>query len=88
MQSTSSNPQFICTVNDHEQGLDPKTYLLNKKRTIWLNSTIDEEAAFNVVTAIAFLADKSDEDITLYINSPGGNVGDGLAILDAMQATD
>ena len=88
MKNDSKSFYFISTVNDRDEGLDPRTYLLNKKRTIYLNSAIDEETAFNVATAIEFLAGKSDEDITLWINSPGGSVSDGLAILDAMQACD
>ena len=88
MKNDSKSFYFISTVNDRDEGLDPRTYLLNKKRTIYLNSAIDEETAFNVATAIEFLAGKSDEDITLWINSPGGSVSDGFAILDAMQSCD
>lgn len=68
--------------------MEPKTYLLNRKRTIWLNSIIDEETAFNTASAISFLSDKSSEEITLYIHSPGGCVSSGLVIYDAMKASD
>jgi len=74
-------------LNDRDEGLNPKSYLLNKKRTIWLNNTIDAEVALTTISAIEFLAQKSNEDITIYINSPGGSIIDGLAIMDAMQAT-
>jgi len=88
MQNTANDLYFICTINDRDEGLVPRTWLLNKKRTIYLNTTIDEVTAFNVTSAIAFLADKSNEDIILYIDTPGGIVSSGLAIMDAMQSTE
>jgi len=55
-------------------------------RIIFLGSTIDDNVA-NVVTAqLLFLESVGPEkQITLYINSPGGSVYDGLAIYDTMQ---
>jgi ATP-dependent Clp protease protease subunit len=88
MNYSNDNVYFLGTVNDRDEGLGPRTYLLNKKRTIFLNSAVDEESAFVVASSIDFLADKSSEDIILYVNSPGGCVSDGLAILDAMQSSD
>ena len=82
--TNKNSPCFVTTLNDRSEGMDPRTYLLNRKRTIWLGSAIDEESAFYTASAISFLADKSTEEITLYINSPGGCVSDGLVIYDAM----
>ena len=82
MENTSAG--YIVSLNDRDEALGARTYLLNKKRSIYLNSTVDEDSAFQVATAIWFLAEKSGEDILLYINSPGGSVSDGLAIMDAM----
>ena len=55
-------------------------------RIIFLGVGIDDEVA-NIVTAqLLFLASASpSEDISLYINSPGGQVSSGLAIYDTMQ---
>ncbi len=55
-------------------------------RIIFLGSAIDDKVA-NVVTAqLLFLESVNPEkQITLYINSPGGSVYDGLAIYDTMQ---
>lgn len=55
-------------------------------RIIFLGSSIDDNVA-NVVTAqLLFLESVGPEkQITLYINSPGGSVYDGLAIYDTMQ---
>ena len=59
---------------------------LLKDRIIFIGSTIDDQIA-NVVSAqLLFLeADDPDKDIYMYINSPGGNVHSGLAILDTME---
>jgi len=86
MQNESKGFGFITTLNDRDEGLDVRSYLLNKKRTIHLNSAIDEDVALNVCDAIDFLSDKSSDDIIIVLNSPGGNVSDGLSILDAIQA--
>lgn len=86
MTSATSTPSFLARINDREEALAPKTYMLNKKRTLYLSDVVDGEMAFNAISAISFLSDRSKEDITIMINSPGGSVSDGLAIMDAMQA--
>ena len=55
-------------------------------RIIFLGVGIDDDVA-NIITAqLLFLASVSPtEDISLYINSPGGKVSSGLAIYDTMQ---
>ena len=59
---------------------------LMQNRIIFLGSEIDSDVA-NIVTAqLVYLEAMSDEDITFYINSPGGYVPDGLAIYDTMQS--
>jgi len=88
MKNSPNTPYFLIPVNDRDEPIDIRTYLLNKKRTIYLNSAIDENSAFHVAASIQFLAEKSAEDIVLYINSPGGNVSDGMVIMDAMRGCD
>jgi ATP-dependent Clp protease protease subunit len=56
-----------------------------KKREIFLWGDINDESAENVVKKILYYNAQSDEDITLYINSPGGMISSGLAIYDAMK---
>ena len=80
------NANFLYAVNDRDEGVSPAEWWLHKKRTIILSGAIDEETAFYVSSAVEFLADRSQDDITLRINSPGGSVSDGLLILDVMQA--
>ena len=56
-----------------------------KRREIFLWGEVHDESAENIVKKILFLDGMSDDDITLYINSPGGVISSGLAIYDAMR---
>lgn len=55
-------------------------------RTISLTGEIDEDTATVVNAALRCLARDSEEDITLYIQSPGGSVAAGLSIYDTARA--
>lgn len=67
-----------------ERAYDIYSRLL-KERIVFLGSGVEENAANNVVAQLLFLeSEDPKKDIYLYINSPGGNVKDGLAILDTM----
>jgi ATP-dependent Clp protease, protease subunit len=57
-----------------------------KQRKVFLWSAVEDEVAERIVKQILFLDSKSQDEITLYINSPGGVISSGLAIYDAMQA--
>jgi len=60
---------------------------LYKARKIFLWSDVNDESAKAVVTRLLSLdTENPDEEIVLYINSPGGSVHDGMAIYDAMLA--
>jgi ATP-dependent Clp protease protease subunit len=56
-----------------------------KRREIFLWGEIDDDSAEAIVKRILFFDGQSDEDITIFINSPGGVISSGLAIYDAMQ---
>ncbi|MGH8988913.1 MAG: ATP-dependent Clp protease proteolytic subunit [Acidimicrobiales bacterium] len=59
---------------------------LLKERIIFIGSAIDQSTANTVCAQLILLeAESSERDISLYINSPGGSVTDGLAIYDTMQ---
>ena len=59
---------------------------LLKERIVFLGSQVDQESANRICAELLLLeADDPDKDISLYINSPGGSVTDGLAIYDTMQ---
>ncbi|MGM0460866.1 MAG: ClpP family protease [Fibrobacterota bacterium] len=56
-----------------------------EKRNIFLWDAVTDETAKSVVEKILYLDSMSSDEITLYINSPGGSISAGLAIYDAMQ---
>ena len=56
-----------------------------KNRIIFLNEEIDNKVANNVILQLLYLDSLNNEDIKLYINSPGGMVYAGLGIYDTMQ---
>lgn len=56
------------------------------RRTISLTGEITGEAAEVVCSALRCLARDSDDDITLYLQTPGGSVAAGLYIYDTMKA--
>ncbi len=58
---------------------------LLKRREIFLWGEINDESAESIVKKILFFDGQNKDDITLYINSPGGVISSGLAIYDAMQ---
>jgi ATP-dependent Clp protease protease subunit len=57
-----------------------------KQRKIFLWSAVEDESAERIVKQLLFLDTKSNDEITFYINSPGGVISSGLAIYDVMQA--
>ena len=60
---------------------------LFKERKIFLWSEVNDESARAVVTRLLALdAESSQQEIVLYINSPGGSASDGMAVYDAMQS--
>ncbi|MBL0927456.1 MAG: ATP-dependent Clp protease proteolytic subunit [Phycisphaerales bacterium] len=68
-----------------ERAYDIYSRLL-KDRIVFLGGGVDDDIANLVVAQLLFLANENAEsDIHLYINSPGGSVTAGLAILDTMR---
>lgn len=60
---------------------------LLKSRIIYLGSEVNTVTANTIVAELLYLESKDpDRDITMYINSPGGCITDGMAIFDTMQA--
>ena len=59
---------------------------LLKERIVFIGSAIDQNTANLVCSQLILLeAESQERDISVYINSPGGSVTDGLAIYDTMQ---
>ena len=60
--------------------------LLLKERIIFLGSSIYDQIANSIIAQLLFLDREDPErDISLYINSPGGVISSGLAIMDTMR---
>ena len=86
MTKTSNDlvPTVIEETNRGERAFDIYSRLLNE-RVIFLGDEVNSQTANIVVAQLLHLAYQNpDEDIKLYINSPGGSVYDGLAILDTI----
>lgn len=77
-------PTVIERSYDGERAFDIYSRLL-KERIIFLGEEVNEHTANIVVAQLLHLAyEDPNKDISLYINSPGGSVYDGLAIFDTM----
>jgi len=77
-------PMVIEKTMHGERAFDIFSRLL-KERIIFLTGAIDDHTANLVVAQLLFLeAEDPKKDISLYINSPGGYVNAGLALVDAM----
>ena len=77
-------PNVIEETNKGERAYDIYSRLL-KDRIIFLGEDVNSHTANLVVAQLLFLAHEDPKkDIKLYINSPGGSVYDGLAIIDTM----
>lgn len=67
-----------------ERAFDIYSRLL-KENIIFLGTAIDDNVANLIIAQMLFLAAEDPEkDISLYINSPGGSITAGLAVLDTM----
>jgi len=78
-------PFVIETTSKGERSYDLFSRLL-RDRVVFLNGPVSTEMSHVVVAQMLFLESENPEkDISLYINSPGGEVTAGLAIYDTMQ---
>jgi len=77
-------PTVIEKTAEGERAYDIYSRLL-KERIIFLGTGIDDTVANLVIAQLLFLeSDDANKDIKLYVNSPGGQVYSGLAIVDTM----
>lgn len=76
-------PHVIKRTSEGERAYDIYSRLL-EERIIMLDGPIDDNTASLVISQLLYLESESNDDITLYINSPGGSVTAGLAIYDTM----
>ena len=57
---------------------------LLKERIIFLDSEINSRSASDIVSKLLYLDSENNEDITIYINSPGGEISNGFMIYDTI----
>ena len=78
-------PMVIESSSRGERAYDIYSRLL-RERIIFLGDAIEDHLANLVIAQLLFLdSEDPEKDISLYINSPGGQVTSGLAIYDTMQ---
>lgn len=78
-------PMVVETSGSGERHYDIYSLLL-KERIIFVGSAINDQVANLVVAQLLYLSrEDPDKSIQMYINSPGGSIYSGLAILDTMQ---
>lgn len=93
LKSNKINSNFVSVYNrSSSQFLDEDIMFphdvfnkLLKERVIILSGEIDTHLCEFVKASLLYLESIDDSDITLYINSPGGSVYDGLGLLDIME---
>lgn len=76
-------PVIIEKENNGERSYDIFSRLL-KDRIIILSGEINDSLADSIVAQLLYLDSVNSEDISLYINSPGGSITSGMAIYDTM----
>ncbi len=76
-------PTIIEKTNNSERAYDIYSRLL-KDRIIILTGEIDDNTANIIVAQLLYLDSINNNDISLYINSPGGSITAGMAIYDTM----
>jgi ATP-dependent Clp protease protease subunit len=87
---TSSDPRALIPMVIENSGRGERAYdiysLLLKERIVFLGTPIHDQVANLIIAQLLFL-DREDpeKEISVYINSPGGNIYHGLAIYDTIQ---
>ncbi len=76
-------PTVVEKTSSGERAFDLYSRLLND-RIVFLSGEITDDVANIVISELLYLDSINNNDISLYINSPGGSVTAGLAIYDTM----
>lgn len=76
-------PTIIERSSNGERIYDIYSRLL-KDRIIMLSGEIDDNVSNNVISQLLYLDSLNHDDISIYINSPGGSITSGMAIYDTM----
>jgi len=85
MENSVLVPMVVEQTSRGERAFDIYSRLL-KENIIFLGTPIDDNVANLVIAQLLFLAaEDPQKDVSLYINTPGGSITAGLAILDTMR---
>ncbi|HWR51428.1 MAG TPA: ATP-dependent Clp protease proteolytic subunit [Bryobacteraceae bacterium] len=85
MTSSVLVPMVVEQTSRGERAYDIYSRLL-KENIIFLGTPIDDNVANLIIAQMLFLAAEDPQrDISIYINSPGGSISSGFAILDTMR---
>lgn len=76
-------PIIVDKENNGERSYDIFSRLL-KNRIILLTGEIDDNMSSSIVAQLLYLDSINNENISIYINSPGGSITAGMAIYDTM----
>lgn len=77
-------PSVVSVSKSGKEGLDLLSYEFTKNRKIHLFSEINDTVAMEIISQLEYLDSTGNDDIKFYINSLGGSVSAGFAIVDAM----
>ena len=77
-------PSVISVSKSGKEGLDLLSYEFIQNRTVYLFTDVTDEVAVEIISQLSYLDSIGNEDIKLFINSPGGSVSAGFAIVDAI----
>ena len=85
MEKNALIPYVIDKTPNGERSYDIYSRLL-KDRIIMLSEDVNHVTASSIVAQLLFLeSEDPDKEISFYINSPGGSITDGMAIVDTMR---
>jgi ATP-dependent Clp protease protease subunit len=83
--SRARNPKVLVAKGNGERSMDLLSRLY-RDRIVWLGEAIDNHVANSLVQQLTVLQlEDPKTPITLYINSPGGSIVDGMAIYDCIK---
>lgn len=77
-------PTITKVTKTGKEGTDLISYQFSEERKIHLTGEINDELATVIIAQLEYLDNHGNGDIHLIINSPGGSVSAGFAIVDAM----
>ena len=76
-------PIIVDKEQNGERSYDIYSRLL-KDRIVFLSGEINDDVANTIISELLYLDSINHNDISLYINSPGGSITSGMAIMDTM----